>query len=630
MRNINKIILAVATVSIILLSSYAAMFFFKVEEEEYEGEMEEEYEGYSVIVEEYNFSEPVMKEYGDYLNIYVDETNLYLISDGRPVLPVNITTYEFPFGTKIVNLSFEYSKPKSLSLSKKLSFGSCSTLTGEDSKIYNESNSFPSTFITYHTGCGLSYGEHKTFLSLRIYPVIYKPLDNKAEFIQHAKIKIVYKEPDAPLLEKHVYDLLIIAPREFKKPLESLVEHKESQGVKTKLLTTDEMKSFEGRDEAEKIKYCIKHAVETWGVRYVLLVGGIKGQSSKWYIPTRYSHVVIRKGVQEIVEESFPSDLYYADIYDSNGNFSSWDTNGNSIFAEWRDGRWIDEMDLYPDVYLGRLACRNKFEVKTVVDKIIKYESESKDNWFKRIILVSGDHWNDPDHITEGVLIMEEASKIMSGFESVKIYATEENKMLVRDINKAINKGAGFAYFCGHGGASSWGIHYPPDANGWAPSLGRLGLITFYNIFYMNFLRNKYRLPVVLVGGCYNGKFDVTLLENLKRGRLGSRCWAWKLVAHRGGGSIATIANSALGTHAMGDADHNSVNDYLEVLDGWIELRFLSLYSRENSRILGLNHGQAIIDYLNRFIGNNDEMDIKMVQQWILFGDPSLRIGQKL
>ena len=47
----------------------------------------------------------------------------------------------------------------------------------------------------------------------------------------------------------------------------------------------------------------------------------------------------------------------------------------------------------------------------------------------------------------------------------------------------------------------------------------------------------------------------------------------------------------------------------------------------ENNDILGLNHGQTIIDYLNLFIGDNAKMDVKMVQQWELFGDPSLKIG---
>jgi hypothetical protein len=288
-------------------------------------------------------------------------------------------------------------------------------------------------------------------------------------------------------------------------------------------------------------------------------------------------------------------------------------------------------MDLYPDVYLGRLPCRDKREVRIIVDKIINYEkNKASENWFKRMILVSGDHWKDSEHISEGVLIMEEASEIMSDFTPVKLYATEKNKLLVRDINKAINKGAGFAYFSGHGGTTMWGIHYPPDATGWAPSLGKLGVITFYKTADMNFLRNKGKLPITVVGGCLNGKFDISIGNSIKKGKIKlsqTNCWAEKLTIKKGGGAIATIANTGLGTHALADSDHNSINDYLEILDGWLELRFFQLYKQEQVDVLGDLHGGAIEDYLNRFLGGHDEMELKMVQQWELFGDPSLKVG---
>ena len=106
-----------------------------------------------------------------------------------------------------------------------------------------------------------------------------------------------------------------------------------------------------------------------------------------------------------------------------------------------------------------------------------------------------------------------------------------------------------------------------------------------------------------------------------------SHCWAWKLTVKRGGGTIATIANTGLGTHGRDDTDHNSIIDYIEVLNGWMELRFLELYGKEHQDILGMNHGQTITEYLHRYLGNDDKMDVKMAQQWILFGDPSLKIG---
>ena len=161
-------------------------------------------------------------------------------------------------------------------------------------------------------------------------------------------------------------------------------------------------------------------------------------------------------------------------------------------------------------------------------------------------------------------------------------------------------------------------------------------------------LRNKDRYPITVVGGCHNGQFDVSLTNIIlglkeeglhyfssKPGSFGGfwhrewvpNCWAWWFTSKKNGGAIATIANTGLGTHGENDLDYNGVADYLEVLDGWLELRFFQIFGEENHRILGENHGDSITEYLHRFLDNNDRMDVKMIQQWELFGDPSLMIG---
>jgi len=587
-----------------------------------------------IITSEYNFSYPTFGNYGDYVTVYIEEADFYDIHDGWPVLPVKSETYEFPFGTKILDVIYEFSEPEAIPIEGKISYGSCSTKTGENGNIYNASDRFPSSFVSFKKGGGLSNNEHKTFLTIRLNPLAYRPMDYEIDFIKNMKVTVVYEPPEEPLFEeKDDFDLLIVTISDFKKPLQKLVTHKQNKGVKTKLVTLNEITNTEGRDTAEKIKYYIKESIENLGIKYVLLIGGIKGQSLTWNIPPRYSHVIISDGKQEGIEPEFLADLYFADIYDSEGNFSSWDSNENDIFAERDGGTIIDEMDLYPDVYFGRLPCRSKIEVRVMVNKIINYEkTKAQDKWFKNLILVSGDHWDDPEHISEGVLIMDKTAEIMDGFNPKKLYATESNILLVRHINSAFNKGAGFAYFCGHGSATMWGIHYPPDAKGWAPSLTKLRIQdSLYKVKHMNLLRNRYKLPITIVGGCLNGKYDISIqwgLEN--RGKLllsVINCWAWKLTSKWGGGSIATIANTGLGTHAMSDSDQNGVNDYLEVLDGWMELRFFELYSKENVDILGNLHCGAMKDYLHTFLNSNDEMDVKMVHQWQLFGDPSLKVG---
>ena len=186
------------------------------------------------------------------------------------------------------------------------------------------------------------------------------------------------------------FDLLIITPSQFSQALEQLVIHKDAHGIKTKLVELEDIYIGEyfmvsGRDNAEKIKYFIKDALETWGIEFVLLIGGRKPSitAEEWLLPVRYSHIEDNVATLENV---FISDLYFADIYNETGAFSSWDTNDNGVFSEWLANKpAADIMDLRPDVYLGRLPCRNTFEVKIMVEKIISYEStKCEDSWFKK------------------------------------------------------------------------------------------------------------------------------------------------------------------------------------------------------------------------------------------------------
>jgi hypothetical protein len=431
--------------------------------------------------------------------------------------------------------------------------------------------------------------------------------------------------------------------------LEPLVNFKKEHNIKTELHSLQEIyrimsDSQNGRDKQEQIKYFIKEAIEKWDITYVLFVGGREGQTNNWNLPVRYSYVV-PTDEQEYPETSFISDLYYADIFDSEGIFSSWDSNFDDIFAVWNE-TYKEDMDNYPDVYLGRLPCRNILEVKAMVSKIIEYENKPCDKeWFNNFLLVGGDsyintgQWPENVVVNEGELACEAAIDVMPGFNPLKVYATNSD-INGETVNEAFNQGAGFAYFCGHGNPASWSTHFEPaNSTNW---------VSGYQLQNMINLRNREKQPITVVGGCHNAQFDVTMWNillgvrdeglkyfSLKKGKIGQfwynewvpNCWAWWLTSKQNGGAIATIANTGLGTHGDGDQNNNGIVDYIEVLDGWLELRFLELYGVENNEILGLNHGQTIIDYLNLFLGDGSKMDVKMVQQWQLFGDPSLKIG---
>ncbi len=594
-----------------------------------------------------SFSDVSFKLFEETIAIRVPETNYNKTTVESLVVPAFIETIMLPFGSEIIDVDYTNTTPVIIPipdlLAKQLDpteDGIHSPVSTSLDTIFHSSDSlYPVDWLSYHTGGGIHYSDHVTFFTFRIYPARYNIIEHNVQFIEDFSVTITYQPPDESLLSNPgIYDLLIIAPEQFHDELASLCDHKEHHGIKTRLVSINEVIDrmfWNGRDDAEKIKYFIKTSIEEWGISHVLLVGGLEGQKNKWNLPVRYSRVV-PPVEQEYPEPSFISDLYYADIFDSKGEFSSWDSNNDDVFSEWNE-EFKEEMDLYPDVYLGRIPCRNKFEVRTMVRKIISYETDTSDNsWFNNLVLVAGDSYEDEIGFNEGELIAERAIELLPGCNPLKVY-TSIGDINRRTVNNAMNQGAGFAFFCGHGNPSSWNTHFPPEGTEWA---------TGYTLKDMIPLRNGYKLPITIVGGCHNGRFDVGLYrmaEDLKEYGLNGyffnephrfyymewvmKCWAWFLTSHPNGGAIATIANTGLGTHGDGDADHNGIADYLEVLDGWMELRFLQLYGEDGQQDLGENHGQTITEYLHRFLGDEEKMDTKMVQQWQLFGDPSLKIN---
>jgi hypothetical protein len=69
-----------------------------------------------------------------------------------------------------------------------------------------------------------------------------------------------------------------------------------------------------------------------------------------------------------------------------------------------------------------------------------------------------------------------------------------------------------------------------------------------------------------------------------------------------------------------------------------MESHFFKVYHDDGKTRLGETHGQTLTDYLNQFPINWDMnwadheqapslVNCKSVQEWILFGDPSLQIG---
>jgi len=425
-----------------------------------------------------------------------------------------------------------------------------------------------------------------------------------------------------------VYDMVIIAPSEFSDELQPLIDHKISRGIETILKTTEEIYSeYDAWDEAEGIKYFIKDAIEDWGIDYALLVGSV----DKLPIRTTW---FFQRWHQHYWNETVLSDLYYADIYDEYGDFCSWDSNGNGMYGEvYRGCPGVnDTVDLYPDVNIGRLACENGKDVNIVVDKIINYETSTfGESWYNNILLIGGDTFPDRNG-NEGEILNNMVEQIMSDFTSTKLW-TSDGTFTSRAVNRELNKGVGFVDYSGHGFELGVATH-PPDDDSWVK----------YNVFHLPALLNGDKLPIVFFDACLTAKLDYNVSElnlyaepvsmipnsyfNLQNSDSVFRsshlfnslarmlpisdklvpCFAWRLVKKDNGGAIATIGATRT---AFGGFDSGA---------GKMSLEFFSAY--ESSETLGQMMTQAQIGYIT-----DVPYDAFTVEEFILLGDPSLKIG---
>jgi len=365
-----------------------------------------------------DFNQPVITEKNEYISVDMIQTSTYLMQAGQPMVPKSINHLELPFGVTNVFVEViphnivehQISKeivpapvPIPLSINP-ITNNAFSSKPSKDMSVYEVNEFFPADWYSYSVGCGLNENmERVTHLSISTYPIRYNPVQEIIQTPESVTIKISYDKLDSDVFTANSeYDLVVIGPSEFSSELQRLITHKNNIGVNSFFKSTEDIYSeFSGVDKPEQIKYFIKDAIESSGITYVLLVGGLKSElrgkakdtmnygSKDWHLPVRYSNL-------RTSEPGYITDLYYSDIYKVGGEFDDWDSNNDGVFAKW--GMNSDRLDFYPDVALGRLACRTIDEVITVVNKIITYEETKADPaWFEKIIGITGDGFLDQE-----------------------------------------------------------------------------------------------------------------------------------------------------------------------------------------------------------------------------------------
>ena len=300
------------------------------------------------------------------------------------------------------------------------------------------------------------------------------------------------------------YELLIVAPEAFIDALQPLKDFKDATNRPTVLLSLEEVYgSFMGDDTAEKVKNCIADYENTYGIGYVLLVGDCDR------FPVRYHYrKAINTTENTVLDLTYhPSDLYYADLYyEGTGDFCSWDANGNGFYGEvlydFAGGSWhepdknIDDLDLRPDVAVGRVPASTLSEVQRYVDKVITYELDCSPDttWFKNALFVSGVDGGMWNPVTKEIPQLNAIATLLDSmsFTTIKLYDDDyppnDGVPNSTSINSYLNDGVGFMNVHCHGSRGGWdGVYSVPTG--------------------MSGLSNHDNLPIIYSMSCHIGAY---------------------------------------------------------------------------------------------------------------------------
>jgi hypothetical protein len=243
------------------------------------------------------------------------------------------------------------------------------------------------------------------------------------------------------------------------------------------------------------------------------------------------------------------------------------------------------------DINIGRLCARTADEAKTLVDKIIRYDSEPKtlEDW-KLNIVFSADDEDGNVHFIQAERISESAKSNHPLFNQDKIYLDAYQQITTPggerypDVNKAyanaFYQGALVINYLGHGGYSG---------------LAQERVLQNTDI---KALENYYKLPLVVIASCtFNGFDDPTKTTGGEEGLLNPR------------GGFLALFSTVRDVYSSDNFDlTNSVYKYL--------------FEFENGSPLPLGEIMRKAKNENSNSGNRTNS-----RKFLLFGDPSQKLA---
>ncbi len=261
---------------------------------------------------------------------------------------------------------------------------------------------------------------------------------------------------------------------------DGFVEWKNRKGVPTRIVEMSFINSnYNGTDKAEKLRNFLIDAMNRWDTEIVLLGGDTS------VVPYRGVYVKAYSGSSGwVTQTAVPSDLYFSDLD------GTWNADNDSYWGEVEDN-----IDMKPDLYVGRASVQTENEADTFVLKTLTYEKDPPKGYLDNATF-AGEYL---DSSTNSSLAMDllKNNLFPPNIVATSLYDSQYQKF--GNLNRVnfmgqIDKGTSMIFHAGH---CNWNVMSVGTANGGS----------MYNSNIPSY-SGGYKLGVLNTVGCIANKFS--------------------------------------------------------------------------------------------------------------------------
>jgi hypothetical protein len=202
--------------------------------------------------------------------------------------------------------------------------------------------------------------------------------------------------PDQP---REAKGYLIILPSSLIGSIQSLANHRQSQGYNVMMATVEYIDSnISGVDLPERIRNYLRSRLAA--TQYVLLVGTIVDLPFRDLVPFNNDP---NSPYNDWDISPIPSDFYYSEL--SSPDNESWNSDGDSFYGEVYDQQIMydpdDNPDQFADVHLARIPYHTGSYIEEICQKIIAFDTNRDMSYKTSSLLIASMIYFEHENYTE-------------------------------------------------------------------------------------------------------------------------------------------------------------------------------------------------------------------------------------